>query len=261
MIKQSLCALLLACAHHGAAEAAPDVPGNKNTKAELRTGTTESSGNLFGIGDADWYRVMLDRGYNYGFNVQADCPVTELRVLDRSGRELGKSQGYYDFPAFLERVAAYSGLHFVAVKSLGAGNDCESGGAGAFGVRVFKECGVGRDTLCKLPVGGSVDSEITAYQDKDWWKLSLPEAGTYTFKLVNAYGGDFLHDIVLSLRRANGSIITESRGYQDVYQCLPRGTAGSCLSGPLPAGTSYIAVRGPENEGGSRYRLTLKAGK
>ena len=97
----------------GAANATvADVPGNKNTKAVLPPGSEGTTGDLFGvgIGDSDWYRVPLDRSYNHGVVVDAYCPRTLVRPLDRCARELARAGSTYDFPAFITRYTTYGGL-------------------------------------------------------------------------------------------------------------------------------------------------------
>ena len=161
----------------GAAEAAPDVPGNKNTQVVLPTGSAGISGDLFAVGDRDWYRADLDRTYNYGITVEADCPNTAVRLLDRNANELASAKGSFDFPAFISWYTTYTGRYFVEVKAVGIGNDCDPYN-GTFHLVAFRECG-DRRTRCVLPVGGHVDSRCSASNDRDWFKVEVPSQGTY----------------------------------------------------------------------------------
>ena len=217
-----------------------------------------SSGDLFKVGDSDWYRVQLDRAYNYGITVRAYCPNTAVRLLDRDAKQLGQANGYFDFPAFITWQTSYTGLYYVEVKATGIGGECDPYN-GAFHLTAVRECGPDARTRCTLGVGSHVDSLISAYNDKDWFKVDVPAKATYTFRVTDQVNGFFAYNPVLSLRRADSSVITEST-HDDAYQCAPGADGGACLRVPLKAGRYYIAVRFPDQEGGVAYRLSLSSG-
>ena len=246
-----------------AVQAAPDVPGNKSTKAVLPTGSAGILGDLYGAGDSDWYRVQLTRAYAYGVLVTANCSVTTVRLLDDKGRTLSSVRGYYEFPAFISHYTKYSGLYYVEVKSLGIYSECDPrrGGfySGSFYLSAVRECGEDRRTRCVLPIGASVDSQISSYNDKDWFKVEVSRKGVYTFSVTPQPGGDFYVTPSMAVRRADTSVITDTVRH-DAYQCSPDGGAGACLRVPLKPGTYYVVVRIPD-EGGGRYRLSARAGK
>ena len=145
----AVCTILLA----SMADAATDIPGNKNTKVKLPTGSAGIDGDLFGVGDSDWYKVQLDKGYNYGVLVDAYCPATVLRLLDRDGRQLGTAKGFFDLPAFISWQTIYSGLYYIEVKATGIYVDCEESYYGGFTLSAFRECGPDARTRCTLELG------------------------------------------------------------------------------------------------------------
>ncbi len=246
-----------------AAQAAPDVPGNKSTNAALPTGSAGIAGDLHGAGDSDWYRVQLTRAYAYGVLVIANCSETTVRLLDGKGQTLSSVRGSYEFPAFISHYTNYSGLYYVEIKSLGIYSDCDPrrGGvySGSFRLSAVRECGEDRRTRCILPIGASVDSQISSYNDKDWFKVEVPRKGIYTFSVTPQPHGDFYIPPRMAVRRADTSVITDTVRH-DAYQCSPYGGAGACLRVPLKPGTYYVVVRIPD-EGGGLYRLSARAGK
>lgn len=244
----------------GMADAATDIPGNKNTKARLPTGSAGISGDLFGVGDSDWYKVQLDKGYNYGVLVDAYCPGTVVRLLDRNAKQLGTAKSFYDFAAFITWQTTYTGLYYIEVKAVGIYVDCEDSYDGSFSLAAFRECGTSAQTRCALEVGRPVDSSITAYNDKDWFKIDIPATGTYTFRVSDPIDGGFMYKPKLSLRRADTSVITDT-DRNDAYECAPGPDGGPCLRVPLKAGRYYLAVRSPNEEGSNApYRLSLTSG-
>ena len=268
MVKIILGAITCVCglAMGGAAAdaAVADVPGNKSTKAVLPTGSEGVTGDLFGVGDSDWYRVTLDRGYNYGVEVDAYCPRSLVRLLDRDARELARAGSTYDFPAFITRHTTYGGLYYVEVRSTGLSGDCDpSTGStyrGDFRLAAFRECGADARTRCRLPIGDDVESVVSVYNDRDWFRVDVPRDGTYTFTVVNPRGGEFSFSPNLSLRRADTSIVSDSTR-DEAYQCEPSGDTGACLSGPLKAGRHYLVVRFADTEGSQTYRLGARVGE
>lgn len=242
------------------AEAAADIPGNKNTQTKLPTGSAGISGDLFGVGDSDWYKVQLDQGYNYGILVDAYCPSTVLRLLDRNAKQLGTARSYYDFAGFITWQTSYTGLYYVEVKAVGLSGDCDGGYHGDFTLSAVRECGPNPQTRCRLKVGTPVDSKITGYNDKDWFKIDIPTKGTYTFRVSDPVNGGFMYKPKMSLRRADTSVITDTDRH-DVYECARGPDGGPCLRVPLKAGRYYLAVRSPNQEGrGASYRLSLSSG-
>lgn len=242
------------------ADAATDIPGNKNTKATLPTGSAGIDGDLFGVGDSDWYKVQLDKGYNYGVLVDAYCPATALRLLDRNGKQLGTARSYYDFAGFITWQTTYTGLYYVDVKAVGLSGDCDGGYQGYFTLSAVRECGPDARTRCTLEPGKPLDSWISAHNDKDWFRIDLPAAGTYTFRASDPVNGGFMYKPKVSLRRADTSVITDT-DRNDSYECAPGPDGGPCLRVPLKAGRYYLAVRSPNQEGSNAtYRLSLTSG-
>lgn len=252
----AVCTILLA----SMADAATDIPGNKNTKVKLPTGSAGIDGDLFGVGDSDWYKVQLDKGYNYGVLVDAYCPATVLRLLDRDGRQLGTAKGFFDLPAFISWQTIYSGLYYIEVKATGIYVDCEESYYGGFTLSAFRECGPDARTRCTLEPGKPLDSWISAHNDKDWFRIDLPTTGTYTFRASDPVNNSFMYKPKFSLRRADTSVITDT-DRNDPYECAPGPDGGPCLRLPLKAGRYYLAVRSPNEEGSNiAYRVSLNHG-
>lgn len=244
------------------ASAAPDVPGNKATKAVLPTGSKGIDGDLFGVGDSDWYKVRLERDYTYGIQVETACSYTAISLLDRHGHTLKTARGDYEFIGFISHYTSYSGLYYVAVQSTGIFPDCQQSPAsysGRFSLVAVRECGEDARTRCTLPVGGSIASRIVRWDDEDWFKVDVPAQGTYTFRISAPSGqSGFIYTPRLSLRRADSSVIADS-DRPSAYSC-PRGADnGPCLRAPLEAGHYYAAVRSPN--GDASYQLSAQEGR
>ena len=161
------------------ADAATDIPGNKNTQATLPTGSAGIDGDLFGVGDSDWYKVQLDKGYNYGVLVDAYCPATALCLLDRDGRQLGTAKGFFDLPAFVSWQTTYSGPYYIEVKATGIYVDYEESYYGGFTLSAFRECGADAKTRCTLEPGKLLDSWISPITTRTGsGSISRPRAPT-----------------------------------------------------------------------------------
>lgn len=238
------------------AHAAADVPGNANSQAKLPTGSKGIDGDLFGVGDSDWYRVQLDRDYTYGVRVDTACSYTEISLLDRHGNILKTAKGDYEYVGFISHRTSYGGLYYVAVKSTGTFTDCLQSPAsysGHFHLLAVRECGQDAHTRCVLPASGSVTSEIVRWDDKDWFKVDVPSPDTYTFRISAPLDVDgFIFTPKLSLRRADSSVIADS-DQQGAHTCPRAADNGPCLRASLKAGRYYVAVRSPD--GGTGYRL------
>ena len=173
----------------GASEADTDCPATTATTCRVEVGAS-ATGNIGTDTDDDWFRVDLEAGKTYQFDMEGmdtgrgTQPDPYVVLVNPSGTiELGDdNDGGVDKNARLIYTADATGTHYVAASPA---NDNQ--GTYTLSVRDVTpppdDCTDNTATTCEVDVGGSVTGNISDINDKDWFKVEL-EAGTrYQFDL------------------------------------------------------------------------------
>lgn len=236
--------------------AASDLPPGVSTKASLQIGWQKGVGGLFDYpGDVDAYKVNLQKGVNYGAAVQTWCHNKTVSLYDRNFKLIASSTpADPEQEGWVEYLATYTGIYFVQIKEIAkpVGYECSTFDDFTYHVLVDVSCGADAQTKCVLKQGTMPQRAIWAWNDRDWWSMTITKAGIYTIVgYGDRNGNTWYWGGTISLRRADSSVITESnRG--DVYECF---LGEACLRIPLKPGKYFVAVRMPLLLGVREYQI------
>lgn len=181
------------------------------------TATLAARGSVTGTmdvaGDADWYRISLKAGLDYGFRLTGDGSGSALAGGDLSLRDSVGTQitsaFTYSGPtnSALSHAATTTGTYFLAVS---AGND--TGG--------FSLSWLGNDTILRnsattttLTAKTTVASAIDVAGDSDWVRVSLKKDLDYGFHLTGDGSSGAVQGGDLVLRSADGTQVASAYDY------------------------------------------------
>lgn len=196
-------------------------------------------------GDADWFKVTMNAGETYGFQVLADStnPLQwgDLQLRDAQGNILASFISYSGAPNTLAYTPGSTGTYFVTVHD----TDGDTGGyilynLGADSVRANVT------TASRLVDGGQLRGTIEMLSDSDWHRIEAQQGQSYTFTLSGDGTGAELTNTRLFLRDAAGNDLREVWGPHTTITHLATAT------GPL-----YLDVRGFNNDHTGGYVLSV----
>ncbi len=182
---------------------------NAATTATIGIGQTIKSA-VDVSGDADWYKVSLKAGLDYGFKVSGDGSASSLQnpdiqILDRDGNVISRQFTYFSTFAVDSVSIGTTGTYYVSVLE-------GDGGTGAYTLSWL-----GNDTEARnvrttgvLHDGMSTASAIDVAGDHDWYALSVVRGASYSVKLSGDGSASSLGRVSLALRDANGNLISSS---------------------------------------------------
>ena len=168
---------------------ATDIPGNASTRATL---TVEVANYAFTIGeferpgDRDWYRVSLSKGKHYFVAVNGNsstCAVGGF-VRNAAGKVLKSGTSDLFIDEGFEFLAPYTGTFFVEYRPLPLTCFSDFGAHFNHFVRVSADCAGSPETSCLHAVGQARKSMLAGALDRDFFKVVLSKAKTYTLKAV-----------------------------------------------------------------------------
>ena len=239
-------------------EVTDDFAASAATTGTLATGTAVA-GAIETEGDVDWFKVALEAGKTYQFDMQAGRKVKAVLpgIYDASGDlvsglqnihvnpilHYGRKIGLRDYDVQAYFTASESGTYYVA-----AGSDTpnthvvyRTGGYTLSMTEMPADFAAGTATIGTLAVGGSVTSLIETPGDVDWFATLLEKDKTYRFDLKGQSTRD-------------GTLIDPYlRGIHDTKGDLVAGTGdGDSGTGansrayftPAESGTYYVAAGG-----------------
>jgi Ca2+-binding RTX toxin-like protein len=239
---------------------ADDYGQTKTSAGTVGVGSTRS-GTIETVGDTDWFKITLQAGATYRFDLEG-APTgrgtlvdTFLRLRDADGNSIR-----YDDDGgsgLNSRIASYTptvnGTFFLSV---GSGND----GTGTYRLTTSQispspapdDYGSTASTAGSVSIGATRSGSIEKSGDTDWFRTSLVAGHTYQ---VDVEGGDTgrgtLADPYGSIRNGSGSKVAESND---------GGTGNnSRFTWTVPTGQSgtYFVAAGSNNNGSGSYRVKL----
>jgi len=238
-----------------------DFGDNISTKSVLSIGE-KITGNIGLPGDEDWFKVSLDAGFSYVFDLTgadggggtlgSGSSEAYLQLFDSKGSRLGSAyDGGTGSDPRLTFTPAISGFYFIST------SDLFDGGTGTYTL-MSKSLGVIADdhgatplTAASLAIGGQIAGTLEVSGDKDWFKVDLGAGISYEFELSGSRsGGGTLSRPYLRMYSDSSSL---SKYASD------GGTGGDPAIGftPTKSGTYYLeAVASSDNLVGT---YTLKA--
>lgn len=222
------------------------IENNNTTSAFLpREGTRASTIDV--SGDADWYGVTLTAGVSYAFNVTGtggpnSLPDGDLALRDALGNVVASSPSAVTSSNTMTFTPTASGTYYVVVSD---GNGTDTGD--------YLLTNLGRDTIFNNATTGSVlrdgielRSEIDVIRDVDWHRFEAEQGITYTFHLAGDGTNEGLVNVRLTLRDANGTVISTDVGNDGTL------TFTATTDGPL-----YLDVGGRYTDDQGNYVLSV----
>ena len=220
------------------------IQNNISTTNALARDTTVNSA-IDVAGDTDWFKVTMNAGMTYGFQVlsRTTNPLQwgELELRDGQGNRIA----YFNYGSTstntLAFTAATSGTYYVTVRD----DDDDTGG---YSLRNIGADSVRADvaTAGRLVNGGAVDGEIEMLSDSDWYRIDTQQGVTYTFTLSGDGAAGELDNSTLILRDAAGNILVS-----DEFGALTSVTFTATTNGPL-----FVEAKGYDNTDWGSYVLT-----
>ena len=181
-----------------------DYANNTTTTGRLNVGGS-ITGNLETRGDRDWFRVELQAGTEYQFNLNGNTlSDTYLRLLDSNGNLVtynddanGSRNSQIVF------TANTSGTFYL---SAGSFYDWYRGTYTLSSTVLSDDYANNTTTTGRLNVDGSITGNLETRGDRDWFRVELQAGTEYQFNL----NGNTLSDTYLRLLDSNGNLVTEN---------------------------------------------------
>jgi hypothetical protein len=219
---------------------AADIPGNRNTTADARTGEV-IAGRYEAKGDSDWYRLRLKGGQNYAFNYGSGNCSTVLTLRSPTGKILKSGSD----------KQAGSGFEFqpnkTAVYFLENRDGCTSLPIQDYPLEYYTVVAADArgdtKTAAKLDVGQSRQGQMNWQYDTDFYRTSLKAGRSYTITL------DFHPNSEVALTDTKGKVLASARPTGDDLVVKLAGVKVQAT------GTYFLVARGLDAGGG--YTLSL----
>lgn len=232
-----------------------DVPGSAQTTETLGT-ASPIDGILEQASDTDWYRITLNEGASYRFNLKGapsgSGTLTDplLNLRDANGRIVGtnddRAAGARE--SLLEFNAPASGTYFVEARAY-------STETGTYRLSV-SQTGRGDDfpraitTPSTVTPGTPTTGRLESPGDRDWHKLEVSAGTIYDIRLTGGNGPGQLSDPILRLQDANGRFITQNNNAD--------GTLNSALSYTAErSGTIFVDAGAFGNDKTGSYAISV----
>ena len=186
------------------------------TTGVLISGTTKHA-NIETAGDADLFKVTLDAGKTYGFDLTALAHAGgtlangQVRIFNSNGGALnyGIGSGTTTADSHLSYTSATGGTYFVQVSSTGAGQK----GSYTLTASPLDDYADAITTTGVLSSGVVKHGNIETIGDGDFFKVTLDAGKIYGFDLTGlAHGGGSLANGQVRIFNSNGGALNYSIG-------------------------------------------------
>jgi murein DD-endopeptidase MepM/ murein hydrolase activator NlpD len=255
---------------------ADDYAGSTSTTGTVSVGGSRSA-NIETSGDTDWFRITLQAGFTYRFDMlgspTGDGSLSDafMRIRDSSGNSLDDDDdGGTGLNATITGfVATYSGTYY-----LSAGSGATPGGIGTY---VLTATQTGSPTITDdyagntgttgtLSVGGSRSANIETSGDTDWFRITLQAGHTYQFDTLGSPSGNgSLSDAFMRIRDSSGDSLDDDddggtglnariTGFVASYSGTYYISAGS---GATPGGTGTYVVTASDTTPATTPEVTV----
>jgi uncharacterized protein YegP (UPF0339 family) len=175
-----------------------DFAANNATTGSLSVGGS-STGVVNSSGDRDWFRISLNAGSTYRFNLNGSTlsdPTLHLRNV--SGISLAFNDDFSGLNSQITFTATTSGIYYLDAGAYSSGTGSYT--LAATDLTPVDDFAANTATTGSLSVGGSRTGVVNSSGDRDWFRISLNAGITYRFNL----NGNTLSDPTLHLRNASG---------------------------------------------------------
>ncbi|MYG26582.1 MAG: hypothetical protein F4213_11245 [Boseongicola sp. SB0677_bin_26] len=156
-----------------------DFAQDTSTRAAVAA-SSSAKGIIYHSGDVDWFRVELEAGKTYRFDVKGQTQGLS-GLYDENGASVGLKSGHGKFAFF---TPTENGTFYAAV----AGDPWrrEEDRTGSYTLSVAEaedDFTADTDTTGTVAVGGSTWGEVEYWDDRDWLKVELEAGTTYRIEL------------------------------------------------------------------------------
>ena len=245
----------------GASEADTDFPADNTTTGRVDVGAS-ATGNIESATDSDWFRVDLEAGKTYQFDLEGvdtgrgTVPDPVMTLYDSSDNLIRYNDDNDNFNSRIIYPATASGSYY-----LSAGDADEDSGTYTLSVTEAETRSTEGDTdfrgsiftLGRVEVGGSATGNIESATDADFFRVDLEAGKAYQFELEGAGTGQgTLEDASVDLYDEIGDLAPVS-GFPDQDNDLGNRFTYSVTT----AGIYYVAASGI-NEGTGTYTLSVR---
>ena len=206
----------------GTPSPADDYAGNISTVGTLAVGSSQI-GTIEAAGDTDWFRINLQAGYTYQFDMlgsdSGDGSLSDpfARIRDASGNSLAfdDDSGSGMNARVSGFVAPYSGFFYL---SSGSAVTADTGTFRLTATQTATPAQPATDdfsansmTSGQISVTSSTRGQIENASDADWFRINLTAGTIYTFDARGMPSGDgTLADPFLQLLDAQGNILVQN---------------------------------------------------
>ena len=230
--------------------AADDFGSDNATAGQLQPDASPRLGTIQYGSDIDRFKVVLDHGTGYTFEVVASGagmqPTLALRAVDGSGFG-GSTMGGGRAEVHLQPLGD-GGTYYLDVGSADTA-------MGEYTVRATPDAddfAASTSTLGRAPLDGSpVSGRLERSGDIDYFKVMLQAGGTYVFSVRGGGGKGDVEDTVLRVRAADGRVLASN---DDGFGSK---SGGSLITFQAPTDGAYYLDVSCDSSGAGNY--TLKA--
>ena len=255
-----------------------DFRGSIFTLGRVEVGGS-ATGNIESATDSDWFRVDLEAGKAYQFELegagtgQGTLEDASVALYDEIG-DLAPVSGFTDQDNDLGNRFTYSvttaGIYYVAASGINEGtgtytlsvrevddppddSDDPPADSGNVSEPDGEDLPEGITTTGRVEVGGSVTGEIDQALDVDWFAVELKKGKRYQFDVEGADTGrgNLAYPHLWGLQDAGGQAVSGARSNDGGV-----GKNGRVIYTPDAEGTYYIAVSGAASTTGT-YTLSV----
>jgi uncharacterized protein YegP (UPF0339 family) len=147
--------------------------------------------------DRDWFRVSLQAGSSYRFNLNGNTLGDPTLILrNSSGTQLAFNDDFNGLNSQITFTATSAGFYYLDAGALGSGT-----GSYTVLATAVDDFAANTSTTGSVSVGGSRTGVVNFNSDRDWFRVSLQAGSFYRFNL----NGNTLGDPTLTLRNASGT--------------------------------------------------------
>ncbi|MFN9659926.1 MAG: pre-peptidase C-terminal domain-containing protein [Cyanobacteriota bacterium] len=178
---------------------APDFPANTTTTASISIGGS-AAGVVNFSRDRDWFRVSLQGGRSYRFNLNGTTlsdPTLALR--NSTGTQLAFNDDFDGRNSQISFNATTTGTYYLDAGGFSSGTGSYT--LLAVDTTPTDDFTATTSTTGSIAIGGSATGVVNFNSDRDWFRVSLQGGRSYRFNL----NGTTLSDPTLALRNSTGT--------------------------------------------------------
>ncbi|RIX44184.1 MAG: hypothetical protein D3M94_15915 [Rhodocyclales bacterium GT-UBC] len=209
-----------------------DFAASTATTGSLAPGATVT-GRVEVAGDNDWFRINLEAGRHYVFNLNpgASSALSDpyLSLYNASGSLLAANDDAIGLASQIAFDCTTTGSYYLGARGYGSlvGSYTLSASSGV----VLDDYGQTAGTAGSIAVGAALAGSIETANDEDWFAINLTAGQRYTFNLDSAASGG-LGDPLLGLVTASGTVLAVNDD--------ANGLASQITYTPTASGTYYL---------------------